>query len=85
MLNIKMTINGRPATSANIKDALEKSIFDAACKQIADKLKNIGPTADGERLQVELTRSSANNVSVSLSGPAELIEQAKAALGKKQS
>lgn len=83
MIDIKMTINGRPATSANITDAVERTVYEATRKQISDKLRAIGPSSDGKRLQVELKGSNMNNLSVSLSGPEELVEQAKKILGAK--
>lgn len=83
MIDITMTINGRPATSANIHNELEKAVYESIRKQLTEKLRGIGSTVDGKRLKVELKGSSIHDLSVSLSGPEELVERAKKILDAK--
>ncbi|TFW28534.1 hypothetical protein [Duganella callida] len=81
MIDIKMTINGRPLTEDNIRDELERAVLEQIRVHVQDQLKNVPSELNGERLHVELQGSDLDNLSVHLSGPDQLIEQAKQALG----
>jgi len=81
VFDIKMTINGRPMTEANIKSELDKAVFGQICEHIQQQLKDVPTELNGEKLTVEFVGTDLNNLSVHLSGPDELLKQAKKALG----
>ena len=81
MFDIKMTINGRPMTERNIKSELEKAILGQIREHIQNQLKGVPTELNGKRLSVELIGTDLDNLSVRLSGPDKLIEQAQKALG----
>lgn len=81
MFDIKMTINGRPMTESNVKTELEKTVLGQIRAHINSQLMHIPAELNGERLTVELIGTDLDNLSIRLSGPDELIEQAKKALG----
>lgn len=81
MIEIKMTINGRPLTSNNIRDELEKSAIESIKDHIRTLLAEIPHELNGERLIVEVVGTDLHNLSVHLSGPDELVQRAQSALG----
>lgn len=81
MFNIKMTINGRPMTEANIKSELDRAVLGQIREHIQKQLKDVPTELNVEKLTVELVGTDLNNLSVRLSGPDELLKQAKKALG----
>lgn len=77
MLDITFTINGRQVSPANLGDHLERAVIDGLKKMVQEKFRNVGTTANGERLKVELKGTRADNLTIHLSGPNELVEKAK--------
>lgn len=78
-----MTINGRPATAANVRSELERAALEAVRESITEKLRRLPAPASGERLQVNVAGSNLNDVKINLSGPQELIDEAKKLLDVK--
>lgn len=81
MIEIKMTINGRPLTSDNFRDELEKAATESIKDGIRKQLAGIPHELNGERLTVEVVGTDLHNLSIHLSGPDELVQRAKSALG----
>ena len=81
MIEITMTINGRPLTANSLKDELEKAALESVKEHIREQLSGVPHELDGERLIVEIVGPDLHNLSVQLSGPDSLVEQAKVALG----
>lgn len=81
MIEITMTINGRPLTSSSLKDELEKAALESVKENIREQLSHVPHELDGERLIVEIVGPDLHSLSVQLSGPDSLVEQAKVALG----
>lgn len=80
MIEIKMTINGRPLTSDNIRDELEKVALESIKEQIHTLLAEIPHELNGEKLAVEVVGTDLHNLSVHISGPDELVQMAQSAL-----
>lgn len=78
-----MTINGRPATAANVRSELELAALEAVRESITEKLRRLPASASGERLQVNVAGSNLNDLKINLSGPQELIDEAKKLLDVK--
>lgn len=68
-------------TEANIKSEIDKAILGKVRELILNQLRDVPTEFNGEKLTVELVGTDLNNLSVHLSGPDELIDQAKKALG----
>ena len=81
MIDIKMTINGRPFTTDNFHNELEKAVLGQILGHVQNQLQDVPAELNGEKLMVELLGDDLDNLSVKLSGPDELIEQARPALG----
>jgi hypothetical protein len=82
MVSVTMTINGKPATAANIKSELERAAINAIKDSIAKTLEPLSDTP-GESLRVEVVGDDLNNLKINLSGPQELIDKAKVLLDVK--
>lgn len=80
MIEIKMTINGRPLTSDNLRDELEKAAIESIKDNIRNQLMGIPHEQNGERLTVEVVGSDFHNLSIHFSGPEELVQRAKSVL-----
>ncbi|WCE93551.1 hypothetical protein [Acidithiobacillus ferriphilus] len=80
MIDIKMTINGRPLTSDNFRDELEKLAIESIKDGIRKQLSGIPHELNGKRLIVEVVGTDLHHLSIQLSGPDELVKRAKSAL-----
>lgn len=77
MFNISFEINGRKVGPNGFASALEQAMVDMVQGHIESKLRGIHPAITGERLNVKFQGSRLDNLSVVLSGPEELVAEAK--------
>ena len=77
MFNISCEINGRKVSPNGFGSALEPAMLEKVQTHIQSKLRGIHPAATGVRLNVKFQGSRLNNLSVVLSGPEELVAEAK--------
>jgi hypothetical protein len=82
MVGVTVTINGKPATAANIQSELERAAIEAMKESITEMLRPLS-SSSGESLKVDLVGSDLNNLEIKLSGPQELIDKAKVLLDVK--
>lgn len=81
MFNISFEINGREIGPNEFASALEQAMVEKVQGHIESKLHGIRPTITGERLNVKFRGSRLDDLSVVLSGPEELVAEAKKRLG----
>lgn len=81
MIEIKMTINGRPLTECSFESEMERAAIASIKAKVQEKLQSVPSELDGEKLIVKVVGTSLNDLSVDLHGPVELVEKAKRALG----
>ena len=78
-MSITVTINGKPATEANIRDEVERSVFDAAIEGIKDRIASaITPEEQGQ-IKMHVNGTNLENLDFSLEGPEEIVNKTRAA------
>lgn len=80
MFDITMTINGKPATEANIKDALERAMFEATVEAVKEKIRNAITAAEAAQIKVDVVGKDISNLSLNINGPEEIVSKIQAAL-----
>lgn len=80
MSSVKITINGKPATKSNIKNALEQAVFDAAIKQIKEKISKSITSAEASQITIDITGNNIGSLKISVSGPDEIVNKVEQAL-----
>lgn len=80
MFDIKMTINGKPATEANIKDALGQAMVEAAIAEVKEKIAAAITAEEASRITIDVTGEDIKNLSLSVKGPEEIVNKINDAL-----
>jgi len=75
-------VYGKPATAGSITSELERAAVEAIKDAIIEKLRPLSAPL-GENLKVEIVGSNLDNLKINLSGPQELIDEAKDLVGAK--
>ena len=77
MFNVTFEIDGRKVNPNDMGSALEQAVLKRVQEKLTERLRGIGPTLHGERLSVSFKGRSLDHLSMVLSGPEELIAEAK--------
>lgn len=80
MLNIELTINGKPATDANIEEAFEKTIFEGIIETVKESITNAITAEEAAKITVNVVGSDINNLSFNIKGPEEIVDKINTAL-----
>lgn len=77
-MDVAITINGKPATEANIRNELEKAVFDAAVASVKEKIASVITPTEAQEITVDVKGSSVDNLSFEIKGPEEIVEKVMA-------
>ncbi|MCG9745807.1 hypothetical protein [Shewanella sp. Isolate8] len=77
---IKMTINGKPATSSNIKTEFDKMILEGVIEITKNAATSILTLEEQSQITIDVEGNSLDNLSLKVSGPDELVDKVSAAL-----
>lgn len=80
MSGVTMTINGKPATEANIKDALERAMFETAVGALKGKINDAISKEEASQITVNVLGKGIGDLSLNINGPEEIVNRIKAAL-----
>lgn len=80
MFEIKMTINGKPATESNINNEIGSAIFHATVESIREAISGAITAAEAQQITVDMVGKDIKNLSVNVKGPEEIVSKIKAAL-----
>lgn len=80
MFDVKMTINGKPATEANIKDALEQAMVEAAVAAVKEKIAAAISAEEASQITIDVAGEDIGNLSLSVKGPEEIVNKINDAL-----
>ena len=82
MLEISMTLNGKPISSASFKDEIERAFFESASEQVSSALRGIRCPVHDQPVKVDAEGTSLHDLSWHLRGCCEaLLKDAAAAIG----
>lgn len=81
MIDIHFEINGRRVQPHQIKDALERAVFDGIKKQITDKLRGVRDPETGAPPKIIFKGHSLDDLSLEMNGSESMIEEVKKRLG----
>lgn len=80
MFDITMTINGKPASKANMMDALEQAMFETTVEAVKEKIKKVISAAEASQIKVDVVGKDISNLSLNINGPEEIVNKIQAAL-----
>lgn len=80
MFDVKMTINGKPATEANIKDALERAMFETVVNALKEKVRNAISATEASQITIDVVGRDISNLSLNIKGPEEIVSKVQSAL-----
>lgn len=75
MFNIKMTINGKPPTEANLKNELEQSMIEAAVAEVKEKIAAAITAEEASKITIDVLADGIENLSLNVNGPDEIIDK----------
>lgn len=79
-MELKMTINGKPMTSSNIKATLEQAVFNAAVEQMKQKVSNAITAAEAAQISIDVQGTDLKNLGLKVTGPQEIVDKINKAL-----
>ena len=80
MFNVKVTINGKPATQANIRNELEKTMLEAAIEAVQTAIRTALTPSEAQQITVDFQGRGLDNLSAKIGGPDDLVAKVNAAL-----
>lgn len=80
MIDIKMTINGKPVTEAKIKDALEQAMVEAAVAAVKEKIAVAITVEEASEIIIDVVGDGIENLSLNVEGTGEIVNKINDAL-----
>ena len=80
MFEIKMTINGKPMTQANIENEIDRMMFDAVVETAKDAVTSTLTEAECSQISIDVIGQDINNLSLDIKGPEEIVRKVECAL-----
>jgi serine protease inhibitor ecotin len=78
MSDIKMTINGKSMTEANIKNELENIMITAATEGMKEQVLSVLTQEEVSEISIDLVGSALDSLSLEVSGPEHLVKKIEA-------
>ncbi|ELX7527638.1 hypothetical protein SKP09_004781 [Vibrio parahaemolyticus] len=82
MLEVKMTINGKPMTEANIQSELEKAMLEAVVEGIKETVESVVSKDESTQITIDVIGTDIEDLSLKISGPDEIVAKIEAALAE---
>ncbi|HHC6787007.1 TPA: hypothetical protein ACN38F_002236 [Vibrio parahaemolyticus] len=80
MFEVKMTINGKPMTEANIQSELEKVMLEAVVEGIKETVESVVSKDEASQIKIDVIGTNIEDLSLNVSGPDEVVAKIEAAL-----
>lgn len=77
-----MTINGKPMTENNIKNELDKAVFEAAVEGVKESVSAVISAEEASQIKIDVKGSDINNLSLNINGPDEIVAKIEKALSE---
>ncbi|ENP0865011.1 hypothetical protein ACPV3W_13265 [Vibrio parahaemolyticus] len=82
MFEVKMTINGKPMTEANIQSELEKAMLEAFVEGIKETVESVVSKDESTQITIDVIGTDIEDLSLKISGPDEIVSKIEAALAE---
>ncbi|TMO35969.1 hypothetical protein CWC26_16935 [Pseudoalteromonas sp. S4488] len=82
MFEVKMTINGKPMTEANIQSELEKAMLEAIVQGIEETVQSVVSNDEASQITVNVIGTDIEDLSLNITGPDEIVAKVEAALAE---
>jgi len=82
MFEVKMTINGKPMTEANIQSELEKAMLEAIVQGIEETVESVVSNDEASQITVNVIGTDIEDLSLNITGPDEIVAKVEAALAE---
>jgi hypothetical protein len=82
MFEVKMTINGKPMTEANIKNELEKAMFETVVEGIKETVESAVSKDEALQIKIDVIGTDIEALSLNISGPDDIVAKIEAALAE---
>ncbi|EGR3219706.1 hypothetical protein RGL42_002790 [Vibrio parahaemolyticus] len=82
MFEVKMTINGKPMTEANIQSELEKTMLEAVVEGIKETVESTVSKDEASQVTIDVIGTDIEDLSLEISGPDEIVAKIEAALAE---
>jgi hypothetical protein len=80
MFEVEMTINGKPATEANIENEIDRAVFDAVISGLRETITSTITPAEARQISIDFQGNNIQSLSANISGPDEIVKKVEAAL-----
>ncbi len=80
MFEIKMTINGKPMTEANIKNEIESMMLDAVVEGAKEAITSVLTQEEASQITINLIGNNIENLSLEVNGPEAIVAKVENAL-----
>lgn len=82
MFEVKMTINGKPMTEANIQSELEKAMLETVVEGIKETVESAVSKDESTQITIDVIGTDIKDLSLKISGPDEVVAKIEAALAE---
>lgn len=82
MFELKMTINGKPMTEANIQNELEKAMLEAVVEGIKETVESAVSKGESAKITIDVIGADIEDLSLKISGPDEIVAKIEASLAE---
>lgn len=80
MFDIKMTINGKPATGANIRSELQGAVFESVVNAVKEKIAAAITDEEARQITIDVVGNDIKDLSFNVKGPTNIADKIRALL-----
>lgn len=80
MFEVTMTINGKPLNEANMKDELEKAVFESVIENAKESVISVLTEDEASQITIDVVGTGLDNLSLKIDGPDEIVKKIEMAL-----
>ena len=80
MFDVKMTINGKPATEANIKNESEQAVMKVLVANVKERIKSAITPIEAQQITINIAVTSFGKLSVNVNGPQDILNKVQTAM-----
>jgi hypothetical protein len=75
---IKITINGKPAISNEVRNELERSVLDAIIDEVKKTIRSRTSSEEAQQITLHVMGTDLASLAFDLEGPEEIVSRARA-------
>ena len=79
MFEVKMTINGKPMTDANINSKLDEFMFEAVLESITETVESAVSKEEASQIEIDVIGDDIDNLSLNIHGPDDIVTKVETA------